>query len=431
MLERLYRTIQPLPTAEGPAGWPFGQPLHASDVYNMILAEPGVSYVDRVRLRVPSAPDRDVRALAADSFQPGRWYGGSGGRLYQTVNDSGGWELLREIEGESVAGIFPHPERSGVLALLTTRVSEGADPFAAEPDGVEWGLYVSRDCGLGWDFLARFQFRVRDLAWHQRDGVPLVFAATDRGLYEVLDAPRSAPVPVLVDPDRLELGFWSVVVSTGVRGQTSVAVAAQDEGGVYLSMEEGKRGSFQSIGLAGEDVRSLAVERIGPSSYLWAALFTLGDRPGKGCYRWELRLSAESPEGWRLFGEGWGGGSCFRLAFAGGSVFAATHHGGVLQLDQDRPDPCWAIPAIDCGLALRDVGRFHPVYSVATRSSPDAWTLLAGGPTGVARRASGADRYAPSSATEFRDRLTLPPTWLFCSGEHEIRVVRAHEAERD
>ena len=41
VLERLHQTITPLETAINPKGWPFGQALRASDVYNIALAEPG------------------------------------------------------------------------------------------------------------------------------------------------------------------------------------------------------------------------------------------------------------------------------------------------------------------------------------------------------------------------------------------------------
>ena len=37
-------------------------------------------------------------------------------------------------------------------------------------------------------------------------------------------------------------------------------------------------------------------------------------------------------------------------------------------------------------------------------------------------------RYNYCSPKEFKDEVTLPETWLFCSGEHELEVVNADEA---
>ncbi|MEK8105509.1 hypothetical protein NKG94_10865 [Micromonospora sp. M12] len=77
--DRLHQTLSPLPTALNPTGWPFGEPLRASNVYRLLEhAEPGVRYVESVRFVVDEAPDANVRALAVDQYQPRTWYAGRG-----------------------------------------------------------------------------------------------------------------------------------------------------------------------------------------------------------------------------------------------------------------------------------------------------------------------------------------------------------------
>jgi hypothetical protein len=77
--------------------------------------------------------------------------------------------------------------------------------------------------------------------------------------------------------------------------------------------------------------------------------------------------------------------------------------------------------------------EFKPVYSVAARSDGMA---LAGGTDGVysalmGNGPYGAVKYQSVKETVFSDEVTIPATWLFCSGEHKITVVSADEAKRD
>jgi hypothetical protein len=55
--------------------------------------------------------------------------------------------------------------------------------------------------------------------------------------------------------------------------------------------------------------------------------------------------------------------------------------------------------------------------------SPSGTTILAGGPRGVFRTNEQLARYTEVSSPEFTDKVTLPETWLFTSGTHEIEVV--------
>jgi hypothetical protein len=427
---RLYRTLSPLPggSADGAergrgrllstSGWRFGQALRASHVYDIVLAEPGVSYADQVLLEVDEVPDAAVSAITADASQPGTWYAGSGEALFRSVNDGEGWEASARFPGEEVERIASHPERPGLVAVATRQ-------------GGGSGLHVSDDCGEGWRVLARTAFRVVDLGWILRQGVPVLLMASDVGLYELALLPGATPVQVLVDPGNPNLGFYAVASSTSVRGETSVAVAAQATGGVFLSSQGAAAGTFRRVkGLEGEDVRVLAVQEQGVRSFLWAGV-AVGSpsETGKGAFRLELRGAADSPEGWRAFGKGWKGGTCWGLAFQGAQVCAASHQAGVLRLDSAAADPAWLAPEIGCGLPLRDAGRLQPVRAVAT--APDRALLMAGGPVGVCLSRDGAVRYERVSSRELADKVTLPETWLFCSGEHEITVVSEDEAARD
>jgi hypothetical protein len=419
VLERLHGTIIPLPTSFSATGWPFGQALRASHVYDVALAEPGVLWVDRVRLHVDEVPDEDVLSIAADAFQSHTWYAGSGARLFRSLDDGDGWEPIGRFPGERVEGVHPHPQRAGLLAAVTKRLEEEGSR-----------IRISRDIGESWqETVYTTTFEVNDAAWLLRDDVPVLLLATDVGLYELVLRSGSSPVQVLVSPEDPDKGFYAVAASQDIRGQVSVAVAAQATEGVFLSGAAGRPNTFQHVGLQGQDVRVLIVQYDGPRSFLWAGTAAAGGDPGRGCFRWELRGGEHPPEGWQAFGTQWQGGSCRSLTFIESQVLAATHRAGVLRLDAAAREPAWTMPDVRSGLPLRDPGRFHPVDTVA--ADPAGRLLMAGGVEGVFRSRDEGVNYEPASEREFADKVTLPPTWLFCSGEHDVTVVKEDEAERD
>jgi hypothetical protein len=67
------------------------------------------------------------------------------------------------------------------------------------------------------------------------------------------------------------------------------------------------------------------------------------------------------------------------------------------------------------------VDRFHRVNDLAV--DPEGRWLLAGGPEGIYRSNDEGLHYESCSRKEFVDTVTLPETWLFCSGEHEIDIA--------
>lgn len=438
VIRRLYDVITPLPTALSPAGWPFGQALRASHIYDIALAEPGVLWVDRVQLHVEAVPAGDVLTLTADAFQPRTWYAGSGATLYRSTNDGEGWEPVGIFSGEKIEVVRSHPERAGMLVVVTHHNGEGSSR-----------IRISNDCGESWmETVYTTAFEVNDVAWVLRDSAPVLFLATDAGLYELAPRPGGSPVQVLVESQNQDLGFYAVAAAVGVRGEVSVAVAAQGTRGVYLSNTGGQPTSFRHIGLEGEDVRVLAVQVNGPRAFLWAGLAAAGGDPGKGCFRWELRGAEDPPEGWQLYGRAWAGGSCRDIAFQGSRVVTGTHRAGVQILDAGERDPAWQASNVRGGLPLRDPGRFHPVDAVAARATPpstnatssqasasapdeDQGLMMAAGVEGVYLSRDGGQSYTSISKRDFEDKVTLPPTWLFCSGDHVIEVVSEDEAERD
>jgi hypothetical protein len=255
----------------------------------------------------------------------------------------------------------------------------------------------------------------------------VLLIATRVGLFELAMRPGATPLQVLVDPNNQDLGFFAVAAAAEVRGGVSIAVAGMGQTGVFLSSAGGRGSTFRSIGLRGQDVRVLEVQRDGPRAFLWAGLAAAsGSDPGKGCLSRELLGSADPPDGWRAFDKGWDGGSCLALAFSGSTVYAGSHRVGVLWQDASRPNVVWQRPDVGSGLPLREAERlFQPVYALAT--APEGSPLLAGGPSGVFRRPAGSERYEPCSTREFTEKVTLPPTWLLCSGSHELEVVTDDE----
>lgn len=112
-------------------------------------------------------------------------------------------------------------------------------------------------------------------------------------------------------------------------------------------------------------------------------------------------------------------------------MFAATHEKGVLWLDLSKGSEAgWHEPVIGSGLPIRDTDRiFQPVYAVA--ADPNQHEVMAGGPVGIFRSTDNGTSYESCSGDVFQDKVTLPGTWLFCSGEHNVEVVTEDEAGRD
>ena len=424
LLQRLHARINPLPADGGHSGWRFGQPLSAWDIYKIVSGEPGVVTVSGVSMTVEKVPDTKVTSLCADAFQPATWYAGSSDRVFRSMNNGDGWEPVGYFNGSRVVRVAAFPAdlvagqgKAGLLAVATTLPGKEAASR----------IFFSHDCGENWEAGLGTRFSIDDMAWMERDGSAVLLLATEKGLYELAARPGADPLQVLVDPKEPTLGFHAVSVAVDVWGNVNVAVAAHDKYGVYLSTQAGKANSFSNIGLKKELVRVLAVQSYGPHRYLWAGTAAIGNDPGHGCFRWRLTGGDENPEGWVNLKQGWKAGGCRSMAFAGSTVMAASLKLGVLRLDISDAEPVWSPSDINCNLPLQEVGRLLPVDALAT--DPKGRLLMAGGRQGVYRSDNLGRNYVSVSRREFTEKVTLPQTWLFCSGQHEIDVVSEDEAE--
>ncbi|HEX8738168.1 MAG TPA: putative baseplate assembly protein [Pyrinomonadaceae bacterium] len=411
VLKRLHQTINPLPSEDLQSpGWAFGEPLRASHIYDILLAERDVSYVENVRLHLDEVPENDISSVTVDYFQPQTWYSATGSKLFRTMDDGEGWELINVFADEKIDLIRTNKIKAGMLATVTRLKDKGSR------------LYVTADCGETWRRLAQTDFIINDLTWTWRDGAPLLILATDDGLYELSLQLGASPVQILVDQQKPKLGFYAITSSMGIRGTFYIAVAARNLGGIYLSADGGKSLSFTNIGLQGDDVRALEIQQDGVRTFLWAGVTVAGNEAGKGCFRWELQ-GATMPNTVVKFQKGWEGGSCLGIAFKDSLVFAGTFQKGVLWLDTSKGEAApWHVPLLECGLPLRDAEKsFHPIEAIASLSGQKY--VLAGGKRGVYRSSDNGTTYESVSQKVFDDKVTLPETWLFCSGTHRIEII--------
>lgn len=423
--DRLYQTLSPLPTAQNPTGWAFGEPLRASNVYRMLeQAEPGVRYVDNVRFKVAEAPSDRIYGIASDQYQLKTWYAAAGAVLFRSSNAGAGWEPIGRFEDETVVKVVPAPApvrpgivaRPGSVAIVTQRQDGGSR------------VYISGDLGETWQTLTGLDSTIRDVAWMDRDGTGILMMATDTGLYEVSLLPGAVPLQILVDAKDADRGFYAVQTFVSERGAPGVAVAAQAQYGVYLSTNAGRRDSFVNVGLANTDNRTLAIQYDGPATWLWSGAGEADpSKPGRGCFRTRL---FEADVKWQAMNAGWTGGTCRALTFAGNLALAGTQSAGVLRLDTLAAQPSWISVDVNCGLPLRDRTRFQACEAIAASGTGGDQLILAGTTQGVYRSTNGAN-WAASANQAAADVVTVPDTWLLCSGEHNIKVVQQDATSGD
>ena len=429
ILARLAATITPVPEAGADTGAGFGRPLRVSNLYRSLeQAEPGVQYVERVRLELAEVPDADATDLVRAEGQPGTWFVAQGPTLFRTTNYGEGWEDCGHFGTEAVRAVATWPQATagrGSTLHLPGHVVVATD----HGDGCR--IRVSTDLGTTWSTVADLGFGVNDLVWLDRAGTPTVLVAGTKGLYEIGLAPGAVPVPNLVDPKQPDRGFHAIAAFTDVRGRVGVALAAEAAGGVWLSSTAGAPDSFRLVRPAGDEIRSLSVQYDGPRVFLWAPR-AAPEGDGTGCARLPIDElgSVDVPTlagQWQELAKGWTGGSCWMVRVIGDTAYAASQSSGVLALKLGTTDPTWDPPDVNCGLPLRDRRRFTPLSSVSgTVLSSGAHLVLAAGDGGVYRSLDGGESWRSASARVVDDVVTLPPSWLFCSGEHRVEVVRAH-----
>jgi len=403
-----------------PAGeWPFGKMLRASDVYEAILAEPGVRYAEGLRFAIAEGPTSDVVDIVRDPRQARTFYAASGGGLFRSLDNGASWTKVLAAPAETVVAARCHPEMPGRFVALARQ----------DPD--TWPVYHSSDAGESWTLLERIQNeQVYDAAWINRDARPLLFLATRKGLRraEIGGESGSKTIDALgaAAGAAATQGFFAVATTRHALGVPFVAIAAREKAGVFLSRQGGEPGSFELVpGSVGKDIRTLAFHRVGDRSFLWAAIAAEAGAEGEGAMRIEARADGLDPGGWTPFAKGWRGGSCEALDFNAKQVFAASNRAGILWLDYEAAAPAWSAPNLDCGLPINDDRRaLSPITGVAAGpSGEDAFIVLATAKSGTFASSDGGQHYAAAGQTVFTDHVPLPPNWLYCSGEHEISVV--------
>lgn len=431
---RLAEGISPLSPGSSNYGSGFGKPLRVSNLYRaMEEAEPGVQYVDRVRLEVDKVPDTDALALVQAEGQDNTWFVAQDSALFRTTNAGDGWEACAEFGSEAASetvrsiapfrspapGRFGAGQHPGMVAVSTVT-----------PTGSR--IYVSEDLGESWRQAAELGFVVADLCWVDRQGVPVLLLAGEHGLYELPMGEGAFPVQNVVDATQPDRGFYAVDALVDVRGRTGVVVAAEASAGVWLSPDAGAAGSFKQIKAAGEDIRCMTIQYDGGASYVWLGR-SVPEGTGTGCLRLKIdelartQFDAALMASWEQFSAGWSGGSCWGVHVMGNATYAATQSGGVLRLQLGQASTQWSIPDVNCKLPLRDRTRFEPVRAVSGVVRDDGSQLvLAAGPKGIYRSTDNAVSWASCTRRMVDDVVTLPDTWLFCSGDHRIEVVHGN-----
>jgi uncharacterized phage protein gp47/JayE len=394
----------------------FGRALRASDAYEAILAEPGVRYADQLRFDIDEAPSAAVADLIADPHQPRTWFAATAQALHRSLDDGESWSVVYQAKDEQPLFVRRHRDRPGLLTLGVARPGGGA-------------IHLSADCGETWTpAAAAFNCEISDAAWTIRDGAPLLLIATQQGLVQLQPGAGTGPAPVTVDSAVDAHGYYAVTASTSPSGAITVAVAARETAGVYLSAAGGVSGAFKPVGLKNKDIRTLTIQRFNARDFLWAAAEAEAGQVGDGAWRLELAPSGEAGGDWQDFNIGWQGGSCQALAFVGSKGFAASNRSGVLSIDLAATSPAWQAVRVDAGLPLHDRDRLLEVTAaIAAAPAEPNPIVFAGGPAGVYMSLDGAQRFALASAESFTDRIPLPPNWLYCAGAHAITVVEEEQ----
>jgi hypothetical protein len=340
------------------------------------------------------------------------------------LNNGESWEPWLQTGKGAITCIRTHPLIKGLLAAATI--------YKTENNKARSRVFVSRDCGENWDLLQETS-RVRDIAWLPLVGEPTIFIATDDGLFRgpLLPGTPDLTVPVKIKTEKFpaDQTVYAVASFVDAEGEANIAVAMSRNRGIYLSKQGGKQNSFESIGPDGLNITLLLVQQEGTQIWLWAGTGTSAGQ-GQGCWRRDLRAGVNPAEEWKEFSTNWVGGACYGLALSGDKLLAATGDRGVLQLDLSGPAPAWVVDReFYSGLPKKSAEElYHPVWALGSQPGPSA-LVLAGGPKGVFRSSDHGLRYRSCCRREFRERVSLPKTWLIRSGEHDLSLVYDHEKE--
>lgn len=425
LAERLHALLAPDGT------WPFGRALRASDIYEVLLSERGLLYVDRLAFRIADAPSEAISNLARDAAQPRTVYA-AGHSLFRTLDASESWASILDRPGETFLGMQTNPDLPGWLAA-----------FSRQDAGPTHVVYISRDGGESFDDPSRlatadpeerlarfaFNFEIRDIAWSTRDGVPVLLVAGRAALQKIR---FSTPVSIEILPVRGtgaaetaedQRGFEAVAVARHVSGLEFTAVACRERLGVYLSAGGGPFVLLPDT--TGKNIRVLAFQHQGNDTFLWAGLSAGKGEDGLGAQRIGVRVDGGyDPTSWTPFKNNWSGGSCETLDFYDDLVAAGTNRSGILTWRVGTDKQWSGPPAIGCGLPpVNERRSLPPARGAIVVPGGDGPVLLFGGDDGVYRSDDMGLNYVANGRHDFEDRVPLPRNWLFCSGQIELDIV--------
>jgi hypothetical protein len=350
------------------------------------------------------------------------WFAGSGTRLFQSQNDGGSWEPAHDFEIGAVTAIALSSDGQQPTSLAVATVAQA--PSLAST------VWTSDDAGETWLRRADLQGRaINALAWTRRTERRYLLVGTNTGLFELSEDADSAPQLVRFDPEAPERGV-AALATLSVYEEHLVAIAPFGSGEFYLSRRGGEDNTYQAIDSTGRQVKCVAFQRVGGRHFLWAGLAADGDK-GYGCLRGDL---LESVLQLKPLDKGWTGGSCLGLCFSGLQAFAATYNGGVLRADTSNLDVLkWAGNTVEAGLPFSDRkdGTFEPVTAIACANQAVIVGTKSGVYSGLPPEIDsyGAAEQFIGPKTSLADRVSLPATWLPCSGEHRLEVVHLAEEE--
>jgi hypothetical protein len=403
---------------------PLGRKLLQAEVYEQIMAEPGVRSAQDLKFTIDGMPKADVNDLLRDPHQDSCWFAVTSAALHRSLDDGESWSVEFQSDGLKPKFVRRHPSIPGLMVLAAAKAKGTA-------------IFLSRDLAESWgEPIAQFSSDVFDAAWVDRAGNPTLLLATAEGLRQFTPGSDTGPSPVVVAKEVDAKGFYAVVSKVSPSGVIAVAVAARGGGGggggIYLSPHGGTSNTFHLVpggGLKDKDVRHLAVQSTGGRNFLWATVAAEAEEQGEGALRIELRDTGDDdPGGFVPLNVGWQGGTCEALAFADSIAFGASNRAGVLSLNVAEDKPTWRAVKLDAGLPLRGDTKLRLLETVdALAASPraaDPPIVFSGGPRGVHRSLDGGVTFASISQDTFTNFAPLPPGWLYAAGTHQITIGR-------
>ncbi|MFC0219317.1 baseplate J/gp47 family protein [Pseudochelatococcus lubricantis] len=418
--------------------WAFGQPLRASDIYETLTREPGVRYAERLQFHTGDAPSEMIVDIHRDRCQETTCFA-AGRALFRSLDRGESWETVLdpaagEAARETFLGVRTAPFLPGKVAAFSRREEAGRATYI---------LYISEDGGESWRDTRReaqgtqapllhfvFPNEIRDVAWSELDGMPVLFIAgrdmLQRIRFSTVTAAEPVPVRGATEAERREdqRGFEALATARHLSGLHLIAVAAREGLGIFIAVGGG---TFRRLpNTTGRPVSSLAFQQVGNETFLWAGFAAAGGEPGQGAMRIGIRLDgSEDPTGWQALSDGWTHGSCEAFDFWDDIAIAGSNRGGILCCRPGR-DARWSDPpAISCGLPPVDERRsLPPVRGAAIGpSETDVPFLFFGGEAGIYRSADLGRTYAEIGSDVFDDKVPLPRHWLFRPGAIELTIT--------